>query len=136
MKRIFALLLFAMSLLPVYGQPSQPYQLSSHVLDLSRGIPAQDIVVSLYRYDFQKQDWEFVDKSRTDSGGRIYHFLPADQNNYGAYKLRFETEPYFRAQALDSIYPYIEVVFKIEDRDHYHIPITVSANGYSTYRGS
>ncbi|MGO1752665.1 MAG: hydroxyisourate hydrolase, partial [Psychroflexus sp.] len=36
----------------------------------------------------------------------------------------------------NSFYPYIEVVFEIENQKHYHVPITLSAYGYSTYRGS
>ena len=49
---------------------------------------------------------------------------------------RFETEAYFARQGLRSIYPWVEVTFRIEGDDHYHIPITMSANGYATYRGN
>ncbi len=56
--------------------------------------------------------------------------------NDGLYRLHFETDPYFAAQGLRSIYPYVEVTFRIEGEGHYHIPITMSANGYSTYRGN
>ncbi|MFC2427031.1 MAG: hydroxyisourate hydrolase, partial [Capnocytophaga leadbetteri] len=31
---------------------------------------------------------------------------------------------------------FIEVVFEIKDNQHYHIPITLSPYGYSTYRGN
>ncbi|MCC7318781.1 MAG: hydroxyisourate hydrolase, partial [Bacteroidales bacterium] len=37
---------------------------------------------------------------------------------------------------LESFYPFIEVVFQIKDESHYHVPITLSAFGYSTYRGN
>ncbi|MCY6293643.1 hydroxyisourate hydrolase [Bacteroides fragilis] len=50
--------------------------------------------------------------------------------------LKFYTEPYFLEQGLKSIYPFVEVIFRIEGKKHYHIPITMSANGYSTYRGN
>ena len=36
----------------------------------------------------------------------------------------------------DSFYPFIEVVFEIKDGKHYHVPITLSPYGYSTYRGN
>ena len=58
------------------------------------------------------------------------------RGNDGVYKLKFETEPYFEAHGEESIYPFVEVVFRIEGDGHYHIPITMSANGYSTYRGN
>ncbi|MGC1633228.1 MAG: hydroxyisourate hydrolase, partial [Gelidibacter sp.] len=35
-----------------------------------------------------------------------------------------------------SFYPFIEVVFEIKDDNHYHVPITLSPFGYSTYRGN
>ena len=41
-----------------------------------------------------------------------------------------------RENNTESFYPYIEVVFEIKDKNHYHVPITLSAYGYSTYRGS
>lgn len=112
------------------------YQLSSHVLDISKATPASGVVVSLYKYDTQSQRWDFVDKVPTDQNGRVTGFLPVNEDNFGAYKLRFETEPYFQSQGLASIYPYIEVCFYVRDSTHYHIPVTVSANGYSTYRGN
>lgn len=83
------------------------FQLSTHMLDISQGAPAPDVAVTL-----------------------------CAQESDGLYRLRFETEPYFAAQGLRSIYPYVEVTFRIEGEGHYHIPITMSANGYSTYRGN
>ncbi|EAL5187972.1 hydroxyisourate hydrolase, partial [Campylobacter coli] len=38
---------------------------------------------------------------------------------------------------VDSFYPFVEVSFELlKDQKHYHIPITLSPFGYSTYRGS
>ncbi len=54
----------------------------------------------------------------------------------GSTGFRFETAPYFEALGERSIYPWVEVVFRIEGSGHYHIPITMSANGYATYRGN
>lgn len=75
---------------------------------------------------------------RTDGKGRIGDLLPvgAPNGNDGLYRLRFETEAYFAAQGLASIYPFVEVTFRVEGDGHYHIPITMSANGYATYRGN
>ena len=57
-------------------------------------------------------------------------------SNIGVYKLIFRVQPYFESQKLESFYPFVEVVFEIKDNEHYHVPITLSANGYSTYRGN
>ncbi|CAK9884293.1 MAG: 5-hydroxyisourate hydrolase [Candidatus Erwinia impunctatus] len=114
-----------------------PYQLSTHILDIAKGMPAQNVEVELYQQDVQ-ETWHVVGKGITDKNGRISTFLPLQEgkDNHGVYKLKFMTQPYFKAQQQTSFYPYIEVVFQIEGNNHYHVPITLSNYGYSTYRGS
>lgn len=79
-----------------------------------------------------------LDTKKTGNDGRIPDFLPNDggMGHDGTYKLIFETTPYFYKQGLKSFYPYVEVNFNIEGNQHYHVPITLSPYGYSTYRGS
>ncbi len=56
---------------------------------------------------------------------------------YGIYKLIFIVKPYFESQKIRTVFIHLlEVVFEIKDNEHYHVPITLSANGYSTYRGN
>ena len=110
------------------------YQLSTHILDINTGKPAPDVTVRLEKQ--QNQQWITLSQSKTDNNGRVGNFLPQTSNNFGIYKLIFETGEYFAAQKQQSIYPYVEVVFQIKENTHYHIPITMSANGYSTYRGN
>lgn len=111
------------------------FQLSTHMLDISRGEPARGVRVVL---EERQADggWLGVAERRTDANGRVADLLPSGQPNDGVYRLRFETEPYFESQGLRSIYPWVEVTFRIEGEGHYHIPITMSANGYATYRGN
>ena len=116
--------------------PAQRYQLSTHILDVGRGRPAAGVPILLYRLSKQEDAWEKVGEGVTDRNGRIGNFLPQSQSNDGIYKLRFETREYFRKQKQESIYPFVEVVFEIRGSGHYHIPITMSANGYGTYRGN
>jgi len=120
----------------LFAQTDQEYQLSTHILDINRGIPASGVTITLFRLNVQAGVFEPVESAATDVNGRIGHFLPAVDSNEGIYKLKFETRPYFQGQNINSIYPYIEVVFEVTGQGHYHIPITVSANGYATYRGS
>lgn len=114
------------------------YQLSSHILDISTGMPAPDVDVKLMMQNQKSGAWKLVNTQTTDDNGRINNFLPNSENvdHEGTYKLIFETTPYFRQQGLESFYPYVEVNFKIDSDNHYHVPITLSAYGYSTYRGS
>lgn len=113
------------------------YQLSSHILDISTGKPAPNVNVKLMMQQ-KGGSWELVNTQKTDDNGRINNFLPNKDNveHDGTYKLIFETSPYFRNQGLESFYPYVEVNFNIKGNNHYHVPITLSAYGYSTYRGS
>lgn len=115
----------------------EDYQLSSHILDISTGKPAPNVNVKLMMQD-KTGSWKLLNTQKTDANGRIGNFLPNQDGvqHDGTYKLIFETTPYFRNQGLKSFYPYVEVNFNIEGDNHYHVPITLSPYGYSTYRGS
>ncbi|SET69659.1 5-hydroxyisourate hydrolase [Hymenobacter actinosclerus] len=139
------LLITLLSLLPLLGlaqqKPQTPpaYQLSTHILDINQGLPAAGVTVRLEKYDPAKKTWMAVAEKTTDAAGRIGDFLPTagkDGTQQGIFKLTFLTKPYFAAKKQESFYPYIEVVFELTDGAHYHVPITLSAFGYSTYRGS
>lgn len=116
---------------------AKTYQLSSHILDVSKGMPAVGVPIKLEQYNTTKKTWSLVDEKITDANGRIPDFLPnTDKSNLGIYKLTFATSDYFKKDNIESFYPFIEVVFEIKDKNHYHVPITLSAFGYSTYRGN
>jgi len=133
-KIIYAAFLVLLSTY-MFGQNNK-FQLSSHILDVSKGAPAKDISIKLEKYNEQAKVWSFVEEKKTDVNGRITDFLNAEKSNLGIYKLTFYTSAYFKKDGLESFYPYIEVVFQIKDENHYHVPITLSAFGYSTYRGN
>lgn len=135
MKAIFYTLLFLLLSTGIFAQNSK-YQLSSHILDISKGAPASGVSIKLEKYDEKSKLWSFVEEKITDSNGRISDFLASDKSNVGIYKLTYLTSPYFKKNNLESFYPFIEVVFQIKDNNHYHVPITLSAYGYSTYRGN
>ncbi|WP_315020889.1 hydroxyisourate hydrolase [Capnocytophaga leadbetteri] len=118
-------------------QAQEKYQLSSHILDISQGKPAPNVKIALSKQD-ENQNWVLIDEKYTDNNGRIKDFLKeeSNENNNGVYKLTFYITPYFEKLKQKTFYPFIEVVFEIKDNQHYHIPITLSPYGYSTYRGN
>ncbi|WP_304297146.1 hydroxyisourate hydrolase [Capnocytophaga leadbetteri] len=118
-------------------QAQEKYQLSSHILDISQGKPAPNVKIALSKQD-KNQNWVLIDEKYTDNNGRIKDFLKeeSNENNNGVYKLTFYITPYFEKLKQKTFYPFIEVVFEIKDNQHYHIPITLSPYGYSTYRGN
>jgi 5-hydroxyisourate hydrolase len=135
MKKIIVtmLLLFIASM--GFSQQKE-YQLSTHILDVSEGLPARDVKIKLEKLDSKKNIWHFVSEKRTNKDGRIGDFLSSENKNDGIYRFTFYTEDYFKSKKIETFYPFIEVVFKLEGKNHFHVPITLSAFGYSTYRGS
>lgn len=138
MKKTFVLglLLSLFALTGIAQTQSEKYQLSSHILDINVGKPASGVKIALSRQDTSGL-WTLVEERVTDENGRVKDFLKeTSAGNTGIYKLTYYIAPYFETQGLDTFYPFIEVVFQIKDGAHYHVPITLSPYGYSTYRGS
>ena len=135
MKNILLAFVFALCSSFGFAQKND-FQLSSHILDVSKGTPAAGVTIKLEKYNEQTKVWTALEEKVTDSNGRVPNFLPSNNSNLGIYKLTYFTSDYFKKQNEESFYPFIEVVFQIKDNSHYHVPITLSAYGYSTYRGN
>jgi 5-hydroxyisourate hydrolase len=110
--------------------------ISTHILDTSLGRPAAQVPVTLA---FLMNDaWSTVNHAVTDSDGRCKSLLPDTHPlEPGTYRIHFETSAYYNQNNLEGLYPYVEVVFTVSEGErHYHIPLLLTANGYTTYRGS
>jgi 5-hydroxyisourate hydrolase len=108
--------------------------ISTHILDLTTGKPAASVRVTLAMLD-AKGHWTERAVAATDFDGRCRSLL--ENASAGTYRLYFETGPYFAAQNIQSLYPFIEVTFVISDTGRsVHVPLLLSPFGYSTYRGS
>ena len=106
--------------------------LSTHVLDASRGTPAEGVAVSLDRRI--GGDWQRLATARTDQDGRVRD-LGAPE--LGVHRLRFDTGRYFADRGVPTFYPEVTVFFEVVDAgDHHHVPLLLSPFAYSTYRGS
>ena len=110
-------------------------QITTHILDTTKGKPAAGITIVLYKGG--NDEWTEIARGKTNRDGRIADLLPKEQLlQIGIYKLRFETKDYFDKDRIPTFYPYVEIVFDIQSNDHYHIPLLLNPFGYSTYRGS
>lgn len=110
-------------------------QVTTHVLDTSRGRPAAGVAITLY--EKTGAEWIEVASGITDHDGRIKDLLkPNVILPLGTYKMHFLTREYFKVHGLEVFYPVVEIIFDIRSREHYHIPLLLSPFGYSTYRGS
>ncbi len=108
---------------------------STHVLDTMRGAPAPGVAVKLQRRE-PDGEWKEVAHGVTDADGRI-RTLGDEDATEGDYRLDFETRTYFERSGLTVFYPEVSVVFNVEDVSaQLHVPLLLSAYGYTTYRGS
>lgn len=112
------------------------YQLSTHILDVSEGLPAEGVIIKLEKMNPDTKMWDFISEKKTSESGRVNDFLPSENDNEGIYRFTFMVEEYYKLKNKETFYPFVEVAFKITGKNHYHVPITLSAFGYSTYRGS
>lgn len=110
-------------------------QLTTHILDTSKGKPAEGVTIVLYQQ--HEESWQQLTLASTDADGRIPDLLQKEfVLEPGVYKLRFETKQYFEQQGIQTFYPFTEVAFIITGPEHYHIPLLLNPFGYTTYRGS
>lgn len=109
--------------------------ISTHILDITRGKPAQGVPVTL-----EKKNGDAYAKLKsgtTDADGRIKDLVADGDLTEGTYRITFDTGAYWTATGVKGFYPEASVVFVIEDASaHYHVPLLLSPFGYSTYRGS
>ena len=109
--------------------------ISTHVLDTMRGAAAPGVAVTLSRRE-PDGDWKIVGEAETDADGRVSR-LTEEELEVGEYRLEFATRPYFERSGLSAFYPEVIVVFNVEDSSsHVHVPLLLSAFGYTTYRGT
>jgi 5-hydroxyisourate hydrolase len=111
-------------------------QITTHVLDTSKGKPAEGINIALQK-PLGENQWKDIVNGTTNSDGRIPDFLPSQTLlSPGIYRMYFDTKGYFDKEGIEGFYPYVHVVFEIQDTSHYHVPLLLNPFGYSTYRGS
>ena len=123
--------------------------ITCHVLDTTAGRPAKGIRVRLEGGHAPLKTFE----SQTDDDGRIKVWLPYSSETssgevpvytlddvLGAIKgpsrwtLRFDTADYFGEE--NTFFPEATIVFRVEEGQHYHVPLLLSPYSYTTYRGS
>ena len=118
-------------------------RLTTHVLDTARGRPASGLTIDLFRLDGDMDGRPVLIKTtNTNNDGRCdAPLLDGESLQKGRYQLLFKVAAYLRQSGdhLPAI-PFLDDVvinFGIDDpTQHYHVPLLLSAYGYSTYRGS
>jgi 5-hydroxyisourate hydrolase len=107
-------------------------EITTHVLDAVLGRPAAEVEIRLEKQ--QDGTWMALSASATDAGGRCRD-LATDASS-GLYRLTFFTGDYLARNGRTGIYPEISICFHCSGKEHYHLPLLLSDNSYTTYRGS
>lgn len=106
---------------------------STHVLDTSRGRPADGITVQLAR---AAEPGGAIAQGTTDRDGRVGELGP-DALPPGIYRLTFATAEYFARAGKPAFFPELAIHFSVTDPgQHYHVPVLLAPFAYTTYRGS
>jgi 5-hydroxyisourate hydrolase len=110
-------------------------EITTHVLDTSRGRPAVGFQVGL---QVKSGDtWKTLGAGLTDANGRCVGLLGGTSLDKGTYRLLFNAGAYYRELHVETFYSEIAIVFEVTHPEtHYHVPLLISPFGYSTYRGS
>jgi hydroxyisourate hydrolase len=115
--------------------------LTTHVLDVTSGRPADGVRVELYELVGGSERKPVVDVVTNSDGRTDKPLISAERARSGRFELVFQAGDYFRhrrAELADP--PFLETIpirFGVADPTaHYHVPLLVSPWSYSTYRGS
>ncbi|WP_434642499.1 hydroxyisourate hydrolase [Klebsiella sp. I138] len=105
--------------------------LSTHILDVSTGKPAQGVAVNLL------MGGQSIASGITDEHGRIAALAPG-RLAAGRYRLVADIGDWFTRGGLETLYLCAQIDFVIAEEadDHFHLPFLIAPGGWSTYRGS
>jgi 5-hydroxyisourate hydrolase len=115
--------------------------LSTHVLDVVRGGPAQGVVVELFAIGGDGARAQIARASTNADGRTDAPLIGASEARVGTFELVFHIGDYFRRSgAAIAEPPFLDAIpirFSVADpKAHYHVPLLASPWSYSTYRGS
>jgi 5-hydroxyisourate hydrolase len=109
--------------------------ISTHVLDVARGQPAEGVEVHLEKR--VGDAWIACGAGVTNADGRCPALLAAEDVTPGDLRLTFATGGYFQRLGQAAFFPEVTIVFRVGPQGtKYHVPLLLSPFGYSTYRGS
>jgi 5-hydroxyisourate hydrolase len=114
-------------------------QLTTHVLDISAGLPAAGVRIELRSVGSGSQTL-LASVATTKDGRCAAPLLSGDAFRRGQYVMTFYVAEYFRGRGVALPEPaFLEdavIRIGIADADqHYHVPLLVSPWSYSIYRG-
>jgi len=106
--------------------------ISTHVLDMVTGRPAEGMTVVLEQID----PFAVLGSGITDADGGVGELGPA-LGRTGDHRLVFEAAAYYAKSGRTCFFPQIIVAFTVVDpAARLHIPLLLGPFAYATYRGT
>lgn len=121
--------------------PTTTGGISIHAVDVSSGVPARGLEVSLWRYDSPTGAAQLVARGACTATGVLDHPCVRGEGIIaGYYEARFAISAYYRAQGQTLPAPAFleEPIYRFGISDaaqHYHLPLKFTAWGFSLFRG-
>jgi 5-hydroxyisourate hydrolase len=112
-----------------------PAKLSTHVLDTTRGHPAEGMKIELWSLRGARR--RLLKKVRTNADGRTEApLLQGSEVRSGQYELVFFAGDYFKQSLPERFLDRVPVRFRLKSGQSYHVPLLCSPWSYAIYRGS
>ena len=114
--------------------PAASGELTVHVLDTARGLPAAGMGLELWRVTGSER--VSLRRAVTNRDGRVDGpLLAGTMLTEGSYEIVFDVGKWRGTEA--GFYDVIPIRFRVADPTrNYHVPLLLSPYGYTTYRGS
>ncbi|TLM77010.1 hydroxyisourate hydrolase [Microbulbifer harenosus] len=105
--------------------------ITTHILDLHRGLPAAGVTVELHCAGLPLAIAETDSDGRIQQWGKDFELVPEH------WSLVFQLQPWFEKYGGECFFPRATLEFMVIDRNrHHHVPLLLNQYGYTTYRGS
>jgi 5-hydroxyisourate hydrolase len=111
--------------------------LSIHVVDVTRGVPAQGMRIDVYELGLQRRK---IAHGQLGPTGALDHPLARERLKPGTYEVIVHAGAFFNAAGVAQAAPPFlgEVPFRFtiaESEQHYHLSLKITPWGFSLYRG-
>jgi 5-hydroxyisourate hydrolase len=115
-------------------------KLTTHVLDVSSGIPAAGVLIQLHAAGADTRGTPLAEVATGKDGRCAAALLEAERFVAGQYVLTFHLASYFRTRNVELPDPpfFETAVIHLgiaNPEQHYHVPLLISPWSYSVYRG-
>lgn len=112
--------------------------LSVHVVDVTRGVPAQGMAVAIHALSPERR---LLAQGLLSASGVLDHPIKGEVLPVGVYEVVFQAGAFFAAAGVtQSDPPFLgEVPFRFSVADpeqHLHLPLKITPWGFSIYRGA